>query len=392
MRTIVPSMFFSIFKEMKTSEILLIILLCIGAIQGIIFGIILWQKYNSNYIANRFLSAILLFFSYRLIVETLKIFGLGRYDFWYHVLLEYNWIYGTLIFFFAKSYVTPNFRLKRSDYIHFLPVFIEFVWSNFIKTQNFYWDGTRESLSWLGYWGYVVWMRYPTMYIISGALIIFYAFKAQKVLINKHDVEGFRILPEKIRWIKRVIQVVKIFSFLYVGVVLIDFFFFGYTYNFYAHPVFIGMAIITYWLGLEGFSRRKESAFKPIAIVSDKEKEQLNNIASKLEAKMKEELLYKNPELNLSVLSKQLEVKPYLVTKCLNTIFNKKFNDYINEFRIEEVKRLLNDSKNDNFTLLGLAYDAGFNSKASFNRAVKKITGKSPSSLKLESLKGQLKK
>ncbi|MBQ0734384.1 helix-turn-helix domain-containing protein [Aquimarina celericrescens] len=367
---------------METLEILLIILLCIGAIQGIIFGIILWQRKVPNYIANRFLSTILFFFSYRLIVETLKIFGLGRYDAWYHILLEYNWIYGTLIFFFVKSYVTPNFRIKRSDYSHFLPVFMEFVWSNFIKTQNFYWDGTRESLSWLGYWGYVVWMRYPTMYIISGLLIVFYTSKAQKVLNDKSQIEGFQLLPEKIKWIRRVVWVLKIFSFLYVGVVLIDFFFFGYTHNFYGHPVFISMAIITYWLGLEGFSRRKESAFKLVAIVSNKEKEQLSNIASKLEAKMKEEMLYKNPELTLSVLSKQLDEKPYLVTKCLNTIFNKKFNDYINEFRIEEVKQLIKDPKNNNLTLLAIAHEAGFNSKASFNRAVKKITGNAPSDLK----------
>nr|WP_246615810.1 helix-turn-helix transcriptional regulator [Aquimarina litoralis] len=97
---------------------------------------------------------------------------------------------------------------------------------------------------------------------------------------------------------------------------------------------------------------------------------------------MLEEQLFKDPELTLASLSKQLDVKPYLVTKCLNTIYQKKFNDYINELRIEEVKRLLNDPKNDNFTLLALAYEAGFNSKASFNRAVKKITGNPPSALK----------
>nr|WP_247672633.1 helix-turn-helix domain-containing protein [Aquimarina sp. MMG016] len=98
---------------------------------------------------------------------------------------------------------------------------------------------------------------------------------------------------------------------------------------------------------------------------------------------MQEERLFKDPELTLVSLSKQLSVKSYLVTKCLNTIYQKKFNDYINEFRIEEVKRLVNDPKNEHLTLLALAYEAGFNSKASFNRAVKKITGNPPSALKL---------
>jgi AraC-like DNA-binding protein len=46
------------------------------------------------------------------------------------------------------------------------------------------------------------------------------------------------------------------------------------------------------------------------------------------------------------------------------------------------LKRLLSDEKNKNYTLLALAYEAGFNSKASFNRAVKKLTGKPPGALK----------
>jgi len=142
------------------------------------------------------------------------------------------------------------------------------------------------------------------------------------------------------------------------------------------------MTIITYWLGIEGFSRRKDSAYKLLPAVSKKERNQLTEIASRLKILMKEEALYKNPDLTLNLLSQKLGIKPYLLTKSLNSIIQKKFTDYINELRIKEVKRLLNDPKNANYTLLGLAYDAGFNSKASFNRAVKKLTGNSPSNLK----------
>ncbi|MFK7783035.1 helix-turn-helix domain-containing protein, partial [Psychroserpens sp.] len=61
------------------------------------------------------------------------------------------------------------------------------------------------------------------------------------------------------------------------------------------------------------------------------------------------------------------------------------FSDFVNSYRIEELKQLINDPKNDNLTLLALAFDVGFNSKASFNRAVKKLTGKPPSDLKSKS-------
>ncbi|MEP0262493.1 helix-turn-helix domain-containing protein [Dokdonia sp.] len=368
---------------MKSVDLILIILLSIGAFQGIIYGAILCQKKSMHFYANRFLAAILFFFSYRLIVETCKVFGYLRYDFWYQILLEYNWIYGTLLFFFVKSYVQPDFRLKRKDYIHFLPVIIEIIWSFFIKSQNFYWDGTRESLSWLGYYGYMAWMLYPTMYIISSMLLIYYTTRAQKLLKHLPQQVKYQLIQGKLDWINRVVRVIKIFAIVYVLGILIDYFFFNFASNlFYGHPVFIGMAIITYWLGIEGFSRRKDEAFKIVQQLSDKEQKQLEKIAVGIQKIMIEESLYKDPELTLSTLSRKLKTKPYLITKSLNTILQKKFTDYVNELRIEEVKRALQDPKNNNYTLLALAYDAGFNSKASFNRAVKKITGKPPSSLK----------
>jgi AraC-like DNA-binding protein len=229
----------------------------------------------------------------------------------------------------------------------------------------------------------MAWMLYPTMYIISSALLIYYTTRAQKILKQLPQQVGFQLIQGKLNWINRVVRVIKIFAIVYVAGILIDYFFFNFASNlFYGHPVFIGMAIITYWLGIEGFSRRKDEAFKVVHQLSDKEQKQLEKIAADIQKIMIEESLYKDPLLTLITLSLILKTKPYLITKSLNTILQKKFTDYVNELRIEEVKRALQDPENNNYTLLALAYDAGFNSKASFNRAVKKITGKPPSALK----------
>ena len=370
-----------IFIVMKPYEILLIIILSIGAIQGLIYGVILWMNQGSNKTANKFLSVILFFFSYRLFVEILKLFEVGYYDIWYHLLLEYNWIYGALIYFFVKAYVTPNFKFNfKKDWIHFLPVIIEFLWSNFIKSQNFYWDGTRESLSWLGYYGYMIWMHYPTMYFICALLVLFYTFKAKALLKPNNK---FEIVPNKTKWIIRVINVLRIYSIFLISIVLIDLLFFDYAFNrWYHYPLFVGMALITYWLGIEGYNRKNDIVVKIKNTLSKKEESQLQHIATQLDHLMQNEKAYTNPNLTLASLSKQLNVKSYLTTKCLNAIFEKKFSDYINGYRIEALKRLLQDQKNEKFTLLSLAFEVGFNSKASFNRAVKKLTGQSPSHLK----------
>ncbi|MEM7085039.1 MAG: helix-turn-helix domain-containing protein [Bacteroidota bacterium] len=367
---------------METKTTLLVILLAIGAIQGLIYGGMLWTTKTIHKTANRFLAAILFFFAYRLSAEVLHFFGLGKYDTWYYILLEFNWIYGALIYFFALSYVNPKFKLKSGHWIHFLPVMIEIVWSFFIKSQNFFWDGTRESLSWLGYWGYVVWMHYPTMYVVSGLLIIWYSFRALKILKAPPEIAGFKLLKERTHWIKRVVIALAVFSFLFTSITLVDFLFFDYAFNFFGYPIFIIMAVITYWLGLEGFSRRKTIAFKEVEIPSEKELAQLNTIAEKLTRIMEKDQLYKNPQLTVSLLSEAIDEKPYLVTKTLTTVFQTKFSDYVNKLRFEALKKLLEQPESDKFTLLSLAFESGFNSKASFNRTVQKLTGKSPKHLK----------
>lgn len=367
---------------MKTIDIFLTMLLSAGALQGLIYGFILLKKATTNRAANSFLATILFFFSYRLIVEICKIFGYGFYDFWYHIFIEFNWIYGALIYFFVKASVVPQYSFKlKKEWIHFLPVTLEFVWSNFIKTQNFYWDGTRESLSWLGYYGYIIWMHYPTMFIISGALIIYYSTKANNLI--KHQTLKNHINKSDIKWINQFLIVLKYFAVILIIVVLTDLIFFDYAFQkFYSYPLFIGMAIITYWLGLEGFNKRNIDVIKTQKNISEQERSQFETIAKRLQKLMSEEKLYLNPDLNLTKLAEALEEKSYLVSKSLNVILNKKFNDFVNEYRINALKIALKNPENSKFTLLSLAFEVGFNSKASFNRAVKKITGKPPKDLK----------
>jgi len=79
-------------------------------------------------------------------------------------------------------------------------------------------------------------------------------------------------------------------------------------------------------------------------------------------------------------------VNATVLSYVINKGFAKNFNDLINEYRIEEVKSKL--AAADDSTLLAVAFDAGFNSKATFNRAFKKFTGLSPKEFQ-ESLKSQ---
>jgi AraC-like DNA-binding protein len=374
---------------LELSKILIILLLSIGAIQGIVYGVILFKSTAYNKTANRILAVILLLLSYRLIVQIMRLFGIGYYDSWYYLIIDLTWIHGALLYFYTKAQTQPQFRLKRKDWIHFLPVVIQIAFSVFVRLQNLYWDGTRESLSWLGYYGYVVWMNNPTIYIVASILIIIYAYKSQK-LLNSVD-EKFEIENKKLLWIKRIIRSYLVYFSIVLIVLLIDLVVYNsgdngsyfYFTRFYYYPFFIGIAVLTYWIGLEGFSRRNDPELSIKTTISSEELERLKIISNKLQESMDVDKLFKDQELSVNNLAKQLDIKPYLISRCLSEIFNKRFNDYINEYRVKEVQALLQDSNNSKYTLLSLAMDAGFNSKSSFNRAIKKQLGISPSELKV---------
>jgi AraC-like DNA-binding protein len=90
------------------------------------------------------------------------------------------------------------------------------------------------------------------------------------------------------------------------------------------------------------------------------------------------EKIYEDPELSLTQMAKHLKTNPSVLSKTINQGFQLNFNDFINNYRIEAVKEKLQAGEQKTQTLLGIAYDCGFNSKATFNRAFKKVTGTSP--------------
>jgi AraC-like DNA-binding protein len=110
----------------------------------------------------------------------------------------------------------------------------------------------------------------------------------------------------------------------------------------------------------------------------------METINNKLINAMEKEHLFLNPTLTLSELSKQIKTPSHHITQTLNEYIHKSFYDFVNYYRVEEFKRRVFESENKSFSLLGIAYDCGFNSKSSFNRIFKKHTGQSPSEYKKE--------
>ncbi len=98
----------------------------------------------------------------------------------------------------------------------------------------------------------------------------------------------------------------------------------------------------------------------------------------KLLTHIEQEKPFLDPDLTLRSLASQINIHPNKLSWLINEIHEQNFNQFINKHRIEHFKELALDPNNSLFSLLGLAYESGFNSKTVFNTYFKKATGFSP--------------
>lgn len=115
---------------------------------------------------------------------------------------------------------------------------------------------------------------------------------------------------------------------------------------------------------------------------------EVKKIVESLERYMIDEKPYLNAELTILDLSNKLNVSKHHLTQVLNNHLGKNFFTYINEYRIEAIKKKIENPKFNHLTLLAIAYECGFNSKSSFNTIFKQYTGFTPSEYKKQ-MEGQ---
>lgn len=114
--------------------------------------------------------------------------------------------------------------------------------------------------------------------------------------------------------------------------------------------------------------------------------EEAKNLHQQLLTLMATEKPYLEPKLSLSQLADSLGVLPNHLSQIINQYEGKNFYDFVNTYRVDEFIALAKKDTDKNFNLLGLAFEAGFNSKSSFNQVFKKIKGQTPSQFVNESI------
>ena len=112
----------------------------------------------------------------------------------------------------------------------------------------------------------------------------------------------------------------------------------------------------------------------------------------RLQELMAEEKPYLDPSLQLPELAGKLGLTVHQLSQVINDGFGRNFREFINSLRIEEAKRLLTDPRSREYKLLTVAFESGFNSKATFNQVFRKLTGTTPSEYRERNAAACLKK
>lgn len=348
------------------------------ALQSIILSAMLYTKRPKT--LPRVLLALLVFFFSLMALNIALVNVLITYDVFYvfrYVQLELLFGIGPTLYLYTRSITDSNFTFRRKDYLHFVPVILEFI---------FY----RTSLYRLGAEGMYLTPVHPytKIYLTEQWLgiisISLYTLIALRILYGYQNwlKERYSNIERKsLGWLK---TPVIFFSCFWIGWTLLTeidrFFFEGGLKQFYFLPTFIGLAVVTCWIGFKGYLQSQTDA---PADTDKKDPDQLfaedPQFKLRLTEVMEKHKLYLDPNLDLTTLAERLNMKPKLVSSLINQSFQMNFYELINRFRIGHFTSRLADPDSSKLTLIGLAFDCGFNSKSTFNHTFKKIVGKTPS-------------
>lgn len=139
------------------------------------------------------------------------------------------------------------------------------------------------------------------------------------------------------------------------------------------YPIYIPLTILVYWLGVNGMVQSKNGRTSLLIDHQD-----FKETVDSLNKIMHNEKLFLSPTLSLGQVVKKTAINQKKVSSALNQYLGKSFNEYVNEFRVDEVKRKMADQLYSHLSITGIAFESGFNSQATFQRSFKMIAKMTP--------------
>ena len=364
-------------------------IILLGAIQGFITGSLLYFS-AENRRSNRLLALLVWLMalaSLNLYIDYTGCYYYNTTTATLHALVPMVIIMplGPLIFFYIRSVLDPDIIITKKQRIHFLPLVIDLVpqltalvffigaltrtarpdpapWGDFIDTYNVYADIPR-------------WISMTVYTCLSARHIRIYRTKKQ---VAPDEMQA------RIMWPLQLVRVFMIFQAIWL-VYLIPYILPLHTNQVLDtvdwYPIYIPLSVLIYWLGIKGYIIFRTS---PAAVKRPSNSQVLytpetTGVIATLKKSMEEDKQYLDPLLSVHTLAQHTGLPPKTISAVINQHLQKNFNDFVNEYRLQEFKIKILNPDLGHLTIIGIATGCGFNSPATFQRVFKQHTGMTPS-------------
>lgn len=303
-------------------------------------------------------------------------------------------LHGPFLYLYVRYLVSGNTSFHRKDLWHIFPitvfnVYLLIAW--FIPDIH-----NRISLD------HVVRDIHPplifTFFLIltalSGPVYFFLSVK----LLQKHHGTVFRNFSFSdevdLNWLRKLVYIFGVIWTALMVITSIHHVFHFFSLTFCTDGLFLSLSVFVILIGYFGLKQQvifnRDTRENTDFILDEQVKysgsglarEETARYLQKLNNHMANARPYLDPGLSLPQLASELGITSHQLSQIINENHQLNFFDFINRFRVEEVKKKLGQKENNHLSLLGIAFESGFNSKSAFNRMFKKFTGQTPSQYK----------
>lgn len=304
-------------------------------------------------------------------------------------------LHGPFLYLYISSLNDDKFQISWKNLIHFTPFILFNLYIILASFFPHYAQKIRLDHSENVYGTAYLFYLFLILTVLSGPVYILLTIR----LFRKLDINIFNNFSTSeninLDWIRKLI-----YTFGVVWTVLLIFttvhHVLGlFSWSFCTNGLFLSLSVFILLIGFLGLNQKEifvQYPDKQIEYVIDEPKakyattllkeDEMDDYIKKIEQYMDIEKPYLNADISLPELSERMNIPSHHLSRVINEKLNMNFFDFINQYRVEEVKSRIQDPQYVHLSILGIAFDSGFNTKSAFNRVFKKMTGMTPSEFK----------
>ncbi|WP_257957578.1 ABC transporter permease [Parapedobacter tibetensis] len=300
---------------------------------------------------------------------------------WSWLPLQFSLALGPLIFFYVLKTIQPEYKFRWKNLLHFSPVLLE---------QAILILEIKESLrTGVATYDTITFQQMsPVLHLAAFISVVTYLYWSFRLIERFYQRLKFNNVSDRyryeLRWLRSLLKSFGLLWLLWIPFTAADYVYYHYQLSIHAYyPLYLLLAVMTIRIAAVAFLRKEAGALvEPTPFLKPPLPAEMKQKGIWLKKAVQADVYYRDPELSLSSLAEKLELGSHELSRIINTVLKKSFNDFINEYRVADVVRRMQDPTYNHITLLGIAFESGFNSKTTFNRTFKQMTGKSPAEYK----------